>query len=96
MRILMIIFYLVLILAGVSFAALNAGSVQINLYVSTVSMPIAVLMTIMLGIGLLLGLLLFVWRYWRLKVDYMKLKNQLKLSEKEVKNLRDIPLKNQH
>jgi len=96
MRIIMIVFYLVLILAGVSFAALNAGSVQINLYATTVSMPIAVLMTIMLGIGLLMGLILFMWRYWRLKVDYMKLKNQLKLSEKEVKNLRDIPLKNQH
>lgn len=96
MRIVMIIFYLILILTGVSFAALNAGSVQINLYVTNVSMPIAVLMTIMLGIGLLMGLFLFVCRYWRLKVDYMKIKNQLKLTEKEVKNLRDIPLKNQH
>lgn len=96
MRIVMIIIYLMLILFGVSFAVLNAGSVEINLYFTSIKMPIAVLMTIMLGIGLLMGLLFFVWRYWRLKVDYLKIKNQLKLSEKEVKNLRDIPLKNQH
>jgi putative membrane protein len=92
----MIIFYLLLILVGVTFAALNASSVQVNFYIKTVTMPISVLMTIVLGIGVLLGLFLFITRYWRLKVDYVKIKNQLKLTEKEIKNLRDIPLKNQH
>ncbi|KTD63966.1 lipopolysaccharide assembly protein LapA domain-containing protein [Legionella spiritensis] len=96
MRLVMILFYLVLILIGVSFAALNASSVKVNFYVTTMSMPISVLMTIMFGIGLLIGFLLFLFRYWRLKVEFNKVKNQLRLTEKEIKNLRDIPLKNQH
>jgi lipopolysaccharide assembly protein A len=93
MRLLVLLFYIIIILVGVSFAALNASSVEVNFYFQKITMPIAVLMTIMLGIGLLLGFLLFLYRYWRLKIDYAKLKSQLKLTEKEIKNLRTMPLK---
>ena len=96
MRLFIWLFYLLLILLGVTFAALNAGTVQLNLYVTTLSIPIAVLITIMFGIGLLLGFLLSLLRYWRLKMELIKIKNQLKISAKEIKNLRDIPLKDQH
>lgn len=92
MRLLMMLVYLFLILLGVSFAALNASSVKVNVYFKTISMPLSVLMTIMLGIGLLFGFLSFLCRYWRLRVEYAKVKNQLKLTEKEIKNLRSIPL----
>jgi lipopolysaccharide assembly protein A len=96
MRLVWIIVYLLLILIGVSFAALNASSVQVNMYVTTLVMPISVLMAFMLGVGILIGMLLFIFRYWRLKVECLKIKNQLKITEKEIKNLRDIPLKDQH
>ncbi len=59
-------------------------------------MPISVLMTIMLGVGVFIGFILFITRYWRLKIEYRKMKNQLKLTEKEIKNLRSIPLQDQH
>ncbi|HRD68577.1 MAG: LapA family protein [Legionella sp.] len=96
MRILMLVFYIVLIIIGVSFAALNATSVPVNLYFKTVTMPISVLMTIMLGFGILIGFVLFFSRYWRLKSECRKMKGQLKLTEKEIKNLRSIPLQDQH
>lgn len=96
MRLIMLVIYLGLIIVGVSFASLNASSVAVNLYFKTVTMPISVLMTIMLGIGVLIGMLLFVFRYWRLKVEYHRMKSQLKLTEKEIKNLRSIPLQDQH
>ena len=96
MRVLVWLFYVLLILLGASFAALNAGTVQVNLYVTTLSIPIAVLMTGMFGMGLLLGFFLSLLRYWRLKVELIKIKNQLKVSAREIKNLRDIPLKDQH
>lgn len=92
MRIMMTIVYLCVILIGVSFAALNAAAVQVNFYFTTTKMPISVLMTLMLGIGVVFGFFLFICRYWRLKREYRKLKNQLKLTEKEIKNLRAIPL----
>lgn len=96
MRIVMTLFYLVLILVGVSFAALNASSVQVNLYFSLVKMPISVLITIMFGVGLLVGFFLFLCRFWRLKIEHRQLKTQLRLTEKEIKNLRSIPLQDQH
>lgn len=96
MRILMLVFYVLIIIIGVSFAALNATSVDVNLYFKIISMPISVLMTIMLGIGILIGFVLFITRYWRLKNECHKIKNQLKLTEKEIKNLRSIPLQDQH
>jgi putative membrane protein len=92
MRIGVTLLYLVLILVAVSFAALNASSVAVNLYFSTVTMPISVMMTLMLGIGIIIGFFIFILRYWRLKSDNRKLKNQLKLTEQEIKNLRTIPV----
>lgn len=96
MRVLMLIIYLLLIILGVSFAALNADSVQVNFYFKTLSMPISVLIAMMVGVGILIGFLLFIARYWRLKIECRKMKNQLKLTEKEIKNLRSIPLQDQH
>ncbi|QMT60442.1 MULTISPECIES: LapA family protein [unclassified Legionella] len=96
MRILMLVIYILLIIIGVSFAALNATSVDVNLYFKTITIPISVLMTIMLGIGIVVGFILFIGRYWRLKAECHKIKNQLKLTEKEIKNLRSIPLQDQH
>ena len=92
MRIVISIFYLVLILIGVSFAVLNATSVQINFYFTTVKMPISVLITLMFGVGMVLGFVMFIFKYWRLKAEHRKIKNQLRLTEKEIKNLRSIPL----
>lgn len=96
MRIIRIFLYIVLLLVGISFAALNAGSVQVNLYVTTVTLPISVLMVIMMLLGLLTGFILFLAKYWQFKLEILKIQNQLKITEKEIKNLRDIPLKNQH
>ncbi len=96
MRIVMIIFYLLLILVGVSFAALNADSVQVNFYFKTVNMPISVLITIVLGMGVILGFILFLGKYWRLKSEFRSIKNKLRLTEKEIRNLRAIPLQDQH
>lgn len=95
-RLLLLLFYLLLIILGVSFAALNAVSVEVNFYLKSVTMPISVFMTIALGLGIVIGFLLFCSRYWRLKIEYLKMKSQLKLTEKEIKNLRSIPLQDQH
>ena len=96
MRVFIWLFYLILVLLGVTFAALNAGTVEVNLYIKTMQIPIAVLITLVFGIGLLLGFFLSLLRYWRLKMELLKIKSQLKISAKEIKNLRDIPLKDQH
>ncbi len=84
--------YLLLILIGVSFAGLNASSVDVNMYFTTLHMPISMLIVLTLGMGVFIGCVLFLGRLWRLKAELRKIKNQLKLTEKEIKNLRAIPL----
>lgn len=96
MRLIVLIFYLVLIILGVSFAALNASEATVNLYLTTFHLPVSLLITIVLGIGVLIGFLLFFGRYWRLKRNYKKLKHEMAMTEEEIKNLRSIPLKDQH
>jgi putative membrane protein len=68
-----------LILAGISFAGLNASSVQINIYFTILSMPVSVLIIIIFGMGLVFGFLVSLRSYLRLKVKHRKLKNQFKL-----------------
>ena len=96
MRLFTLMFYLVLIILGVTFAALNASDVLINFYVTQVTLPVSVLLIIALGLGVFIGFVLFILRYWRLKSDYRRLKHQYKMKEEEIKNLRSIPLQNQH
>lgn len=96
MRIVMIIFYLFLILVGVSFAGLNAESIDINFYFSRLHIPISVLIILMLALGSVIGFFLFFFRYWRLRAEHRRMKNQLKMMEKEIKNLRAIPLQDNH
>ena len=96
MRLIMMIFYLLIMLFGVAFSALNAGSVQLNLYFKTLSLPLSVLMIATLALGVMFGIFVFLTRYWSLKAHHRKLKHQLELTEREIKNLRAIPLKDQH
>lgn len=96
MRIMKIIFYLILIIIGVSFAVLNAETVQVHFYVTSITLPVSLLMTFALGIGILIGSLLFIGKYWRIKFENHKISNQVALLDKEIKNLRAIPLHDQH
>ncbi len=95
MRVIVIFFYLLLIFLGVSFAALNATKVAVNFYFTTLNLPISVFAIMMLGIGIIIGLVLSIFKYWRLKIVNSKIKKQLKLTEREIKNLRTIPIRNQ-
>lgn len=96
MRIITILIYLIFIILGVSFAALNAANTQVNFYFKTIDMPVAVLVAIAVGIGILVGCFLFVFKYWRIKLELYRVNHKLKLTETEIKNLRSIPLHNQH
>lgn len=96
MRLITIILYLLLMIIGVSFAVLNASMIDLNLYIIKFSLPLPLLLTLVLGLGLIIGFFLGLYKYWRLKFSFNKIKNQLKLTEQEIKNLREIPLKNQH
>ena len=84
---------LLIILLGMSFAILNAEPVTINYYIASQKMPLSLILVIALGFGLILGMLLSLKVYFRGKTKQRALMHRVKMAEKEVENLRAMPLR---
>lgn len=96
MRIMSYIFILIVILLGISFAILNSETVAINYYVGHSNMPLSMLLVIAFAAGCILGILVISWLLIKAKMKNRNLRKRLKLAEKEVENLRAIPLQDKH
>lgn len=96
MRLFYLLISIILLLLGVSFAALNAETVSVNLYVTVLKMPISVMIVLSMGFGMIIGFLLLFFKYLNVKNANRKLNNKMKVAEKEVENLRAIPLQDKH
>jgi putative membrane protein len=95
-RILTYLFILIVILLGITFASLNSGSVTINYYVGQHSFSLPILLVLVFAAGSLLGLCVGFWLLLKLKVKTYRLAQTLKVAEKEIENLRAIPLQDRH
>jgi putative membrane protein len=94
-----IITYVVLLLIivfGVSFATLNSQVVDFNYYINNRSMPLSVLLASAFTIGCFLGIGVCLWLLFKNKLKNYHLRQQLKMAEKEIENLRAIPLQDKH
>lgn len=96
MRILTYLILLILILIGVTFAALNANPVLIYYYVGSSKLPLSLLLVVALIGGVILGVVASVIPYLRLHNKNRRLRQRLKVVEEEVTNLRSLPLKDEH
>jgi putative membrane protein len=96
MRLVILFFYLLLIILTLAFASLNAEIVNLHLYWWALKLPLAFIMIVSLGLGLVLGALVFIGKYLTLGLKYKKLSHQVGLLEKEIKNLRTIPIQDAH
>ena len=96
MRILSYLFLVLIIILGVTFATLNSEIVTIHYYISQRTMPLSMLLVIVFALGCLMGMLAATWFIIKTKMKNYRLRRQLTLAEKEVENLRAIPLRDQH
>lgn len=96
MRIMSYILLVVIILLGASFATLNSGMVSLNYYLGHKTMPLSLLLVSVFAVGCLLGILVGLSIIIKLKLKNYRLRQRLKLAEKEVSNLRAIPLQDRH
>lgn len=96
MRIMSYLFLLIIIIIGVTFATLNSETVTVHYYIGNRVMPLSLLLVIVLAIGSLLGMMVGFWIVLKVKIKNYRLKQRLKLAEKEIENLRAIPLKDKH
>jgi uncharacterized integral membrane protein len=96
MRLLILFFYLLLVVICLAFAALNATPVHLKLYWISLQLPLAFIMVSCFAGGLILGAIIFVSKYLILNHQYHKAKKQIIMLEKEIKNLRAIPIQDSH
>lgn len=96
MRIISYLLVLIIVLIGVTFATLNPSIVTINYYVGRATMPLSLSLVAVFAMGCFLGLLVGLSLLLRAKIKNYHLKQRLKLAEKEVENLRAIPLQDKH
>ena len=92
-KIVLFILIFVLLVIGISFAVLNADDVHLNYYFGEVDAPLSLIIVLSLACGAALGILASLTMIIRLKHELGKKNKSVKLAEKEVENLRSLPLK---
>ncbi len=96
MKIFSVIAILFVLALGVTFAGLNAQEVTINYYVNSAKLPLSLLLVLVLGLGGFIGWLTGFMLWLRLKTENIRLSHKLKVAEKEVNQLRTLPLNESH
>ena len=92
-RIVKLIIVFVIILSGLAFHLKNNQFIELNYYAGTLNMPLSWLVVLVLLIGALLGIFASLPMIIKLKQQKIKLEKQIKNSEKEITNLRVMPVK---
>lgn len=96
MRLFTYLLIFIAIIIGVSFACLNAEVVKVNLYISSFTSPLSLLLVSAFGLGLFCGLISVLLTHLKFKRQIFHLNQRIKLTEKELQNLRSMPLRNTH
>ena len=96
MRIVTYLLLLIIILIGITFAVLNPSIVTVNYYIGQKKLALSLLLVSVFALGCFLGLLVGGWLALKVKIKNYRLKQKLKFAEKEVQNLRAIPLQDRH
>ena len=96
MKYLYLLFWLIVILVITSFTLLNAHTVEFDYYFSSFKIFLPLLLLAVLIIGIILGNILMLPGLLRNKRRFHQARAQAKKLEKEVNNLRSIPIDNEH
>ena len=93
MVIIKLLFLLLFMLVGASFALINDTPVIVDLYFIRPELPLSLILLLALGCGIILGGLAGMVYFMRIKKENAQLKRKARLASEEVKNLREIPIK---
>ncbi len=92
-RIAKLILIFVILLIGLAFHLKNNQLIELNYYVDVINLPMSWLVVLVLFIGSMLGVLASLPIIIKLKRDKIMLERQIKNSEKEINNLRVMPVR---
>ena len=93
MRALLILILILLVLLAAVLASLNAAPVSFNYYLDHLELSLAVLLFSAFFLGSLLGLIASISMVLAGLSERRQLRKQLNLCQQEIRNLRDIPIK---
>lgn len=93
MAVIKLLFLLLFMILGASFAIINNSPVVVDLYFIKPEMPLSLLLLFALGCGIVLGGLGGMVYFMRVKKENADLKRKTRLVSEEVKNLRTMPIK---
>ena len=96
MRILALLVLLLVVGVGLTFSVMNAEPVTLDYYFGSSDIPLALLLVISLALGALLGVIASLGLIVRLKRTASSLRRENRLAEKEIMNLRNIPIRDRH
>lgn len=92
-RLIALIFLLIMIVLGLSFAMLNPTPVALDFYFGETSLPLSLALVAALAIGVLLGLLVALSLFMRQRWELRQLNRQLKSTRSELSELRKLPIR---
>lgn len=92
-RVFSLIFFLLMLVIGLTFAVLNAEPVKLDYYFGSHYVPLSLTLVLALIIGAILGALASAGLVLRVKRENARLQKAIKMAEKEVVNLRTLPVK---
>ena len=93
MRIFVFIAFLFVVAAAAAFTVVNATPATLNYYFGTIEVPLSLMLVISLALGAVLGVLVCSTRLIRLNRENARLRKEARLAEKEVMNLRNLPIR---
>ena len=91
-----IILFIAILLASALFFSQNDSLVKVDYIVSEFAWPLNWLMIFLFVFGFLLGTFSMLMGLINVKLQLAKSKRLLKLKDKEIKNLRDLPIREEY
>jgi len=95
-RIIGYIFLLVILLLVLFFTLLNADAVRIDYHFGVIERPLSLVLLVTMLAGAMLGIVASLGIIIRHRHELARLKRQVKNTETEVSNLRNMPIKDDH
>ena len=95
-RIVYLIIFLILVVFGIVFAVLNAEPVKLNYYFGSKEVALSLILVLAMIVGAILGVIASASMIMSNRREVIKLRKSVELAEKEVANLRAIPIRDNH
>ena len=88
MRIVAIVFFLFVLLLGVSFSSLNSDPVSINYYIGSITLPLSVVVVTALALGVIAAFLVSFTSFLAFRLRIATLRRDVRRRDEEITALR--------